>query len=191
MTESDASARTERLIAKRRQAAAEKQTHTLETVERLLARQERVTFVDVQRAAGVSTWFVYNNAAVRRAIEDGMREQRDEQASTTVKTTDDRNIQGLRSELADARAEIRDLRAERERLRLRLQRNLGEQIDATSKRDLLERLRLLEGENEQLQKTLLTASSEHAAARRELEQSQSELDGARLALRQMMRAQSI
>lgn len=183
----DAVARTERLIADRRQAAADKRAHTLETIERLLARRERVTFADVQRAAGVSTWFVYNNAAVRAAIEGAMREQRDEQANTTVKTADDRTGQGLRAELADARAEIRDLRDERERLRLRLQRNLGEQINATSKRELLERLRVLEDENKQLQKTLRTANDELAAARRELEQSQAELDGARLALRQMMR----
>lgn len=190
MKETDTSARTERLIADRRQAAAKKQAQTLEVIERLLALKERVTFADVHRAAKVSTWFVYNNAVVRSAINDAMRVQSDEQPASAVKTTDDRTTQGVRAELADARAEIRDLREERGRLRLRLQRNLGDQIDVASKRDLLERLRVLEDENEQLQQTLLAANTEHANVRLELEQAQSELDGARLALRQTMRAVS-
>lgn len=190
MTATDASARTQQLIAKRREASAQKQAHTLQTIDRLLARRERVTFADVQRAARVSTWFVYNNAAVRAAIEDAMREQHGEDPKATVRTADDRTSQGLRAELADARAEIRDLRNERERLRLRLQRNLGEQVNAIAKQELLEQLRVLEDENRKLQKTLLTANDENAAVRRELDQSQTELDGTRLALRQMMRNQS-
>lgn len=187
---SSVTARTERLVAKRKLAAAEKQAHTLAFIERLLASQGRVTFVDVQRGAGVSTWFVYNNPVVRAAIEDAMREQRTARSIDAVKPADDRTIRGLRAELADARAEIRDLREERERLRRRLQRNLGDQISTMEKRELLERLRVLEDENNQLQTSLRATTEDHAAIRRELDNSQTELEGTRLALRQMVRQQS-
>ncbi|MDN5745813.1 MAG: DUF6262 family protein [Nocardioidaceae bacterium] len=180
--------RTERLVANRRAAAAEKQAHTLAVVERMLSRSERVTFVEVQRKSAVSTWFVYNNTAVRHAIESAIREQRNVQAAEAVRPADDRTLHGLRVEVANARAEIRDLRLERDRLRRRLQRNLGEQVDALSKREALERLRIVEQENVQLQSELRTTTTDFTATKQERDEALADLDGTRLALRQMMRA---
>lgn len=183
----DTAARTERLVATRRRAAAEKQARALAIVERLLARGEHVSFVDVHRAAGVSTWFVYNNPAVRNAIERAIRHQRALPAAGRTTSADDRSLPGLRTELAHARCEIRDLRDERDRLRTRLRRDLGDHVDALTKRDVLERVRALELETEQLRSTLRAATDELATKTRDLDQALADLEGTRLAIRQMMR----
>lgn len=180
-------ARTERLVANRRAAAAAKQADTLAVVEQMLSRDERVTFVEVQRASGVSTWFVYNNLAVRHAIEFAIRDQRESQAAETTRPVDDRTLPGLRAELANARAEIRDLRDERDRLRHRLQRNLGEQVDALSKGEMLERLRVAEQENAQLQSELRSTADDLATSNRQRNEAVADLEGTRLALRQTLR----
>lgn len=179
--------RTERLVANRRAAAAHKQTHTLATVKQLLERGTRITFVAVQRAAGVSTWFVYNNPTIRQAIEAAIQTQHDHHAAQSTTPVDDRSLPGLRTELAHARAEIRDLREERDRLRHRLQRHLGDQVDAHSKRELLERLRVLEHESMRLQDTLRTTTAELATTMRERDTAVADLEGTQLALRQTMR----
>lgn len=179
--------RTDRLVANRRAAAAEKQTHTLATLEQMLGRGARVTFVEVQRTAGVSTWFVYNNPIIRSAVESAIRAQHDHHAAEAANPVDDRTLPGLRAELANARAEIRDLREERDQLRRRLQRDLGDQVDAHSKRELLERLRVLEQENAQLQDALRTKTAELAATKRERDTAVADLEGTQLALRQTMR----
>lgn len=183
--------RTDRLIANRRAAAAQKQAHTLAIIEKMLKNGTRVTFVDVQRAAGVSTWFVYNNPKVRHAIESATRVQQHHYADQAAKPLDDRTLSGLRTELADARVEIRDLREERDRLRARVQRGLGDQIDNHSKRELLERLRNLEKENTQLQEALQASSIELGTAQRERDTAVADLEGTQLALRQTMRRMRI
>ncbi|MDQ3357359.1 MAG: DUF6262 family protein [Actinomycetota bacterium] len=179
--------RTERLVANRRVAAAEKQARALATIERMVERGARVTFIEVQRAAKVSTWFVYNNPAIRQAIESAIREQHDHHAGETTNPLDDRTLPGLRTELANTRAEIRDLREERDRLRRRLQRDLGDQIDAHSRRELLERLRVLEQESSQLRDTLGTTTAELATTKRERDTAVADLEGTQLALRQTIR----
>ncbi|WP_256838194.1 DUF6262 family protein [Ornithinimicrobium faecis] len=179
--------RTERLVANRRAAAAEKQAHTLATIERMLERGAQINFVEVQRTAGVSTWFVYNNPTIRLAVESAIRAQHDHQAVKATKPLDDRTLAGLRAELANARVEIRDLREERDRLRRRLQRNLGDQVDDRSKRELLERLRVLEQENSQLQDTLRTTTTELVTMMLERDTAVADLEGTQLALRQTMR----
>ncbi len=179
--------RTDRLVANRRAAAAKKQTHTLATIEQMLERGTQVTFVEVQRTAGVSTWFVYNNPTIRQAIESAIRVQHEHHAVETTKPLDDRTLPGLRAELTNARAEVHDLREERDRLRRRLQRDLGDQVDAHGKRELLERLRVLEQENSQLQDTLRTTTTELATTKRERDTAVADLEGTQLALRQTMR----
>lgn len=186
-----ADSRTERLVANRRAAAAEKRTHTLATVERMLSRGERVNFIEVQRTAGVSTWFVYNNPTVRHVIEAAMRGQRDHKTTDAAKPLDSRTLPGLRAEVANARAEIRDLRDERDRLRRRLQRDLGDQVGALGKRELLERLRVVEQENAQLQSALHTTTAELATIKQERDEAVADLEGTRLALRQTMRVATV
>lgn len=179
--------RTHRLVENRRAAAVKKQTHTLDTIELMLQRGARVTFVDVQRTAGVSTWFVYNNPTIRHAIESAICVQQHDQAAEATQPLDDRTLPGLRAELANARSEVRDLREERDRLKRRLQRDLGDQVDAHSRRDLLERLRVLQQENAQLQDAVRATTAELTTVKRERDTAVADLEGAQLALRQTMR----
>ena len=180
-------ARTERLVANRRAAAIKKQESTLAALEGMVARGDRVTFTDVQRTAGVSTWFVYNNPVVRLAIEAAIRDQEDRSIIEPNKPSDDRTAAGRRVELANARNEIRDLRAERDRLRQRLQRSLGDQIDTMSKRELVEQLRVAEQENSRLQAELRSVATELTTSNRDRDEAIADREGAQLALRQMMR----
>ncbi|WP_133298444.1 DUF6262 family protein [Tsukamurella pulmonis] len=182
--------RTQRLIAARRAAAAHKQAVTVACVDEMVTEGDHVSFTSVHRAAGVSTWFVYNNPAVRRAIETAMQEQQAQSTSTISRPNtpvDDRTMRGLRTELANARSEIRDLRAERDRLRRRLQRDLGDQLDARSSQELAEELHRLNAENAGLRTELQTATVELATTKHDRDDAIADRDGAHLALRQMMR----
>ena len=183
--------RTQRLIEGRRRAAADTETSVLATVRRMAATAEAISFTAVHRAAGVSNWFVYNNPRVRSAIQEAMSEQKRQAKSTAERPLDDRSLRAMRAELAHARAEIRDLREERDKLRQRLQRDLGAQVDAMGKRELVERLRVLEQENVALHGALHQSTAECGQAVRDRDEAIADLDGTRLALRQMMRNQSL
>ncbi|WP_139184225.1 DUF6262 family protein [Tsukamurella pulmonis] len=187
-TSSDA--RTQHLVAARRAAAAGKQTATLDKIDEMVTHGEQVSFTSVHRAARVSTWFVYNNPTVRLAIETAIQSQSNQNLDKdggSNDTVDDRTAQGLRTELANARGEIRDLRGERDRLRRRVQRNLGDQLDATSAQDLAKELCRIEDENTRLRKELHAATAEIAIVKRERDVAIADRDGAQLALRQMIR----
>lgn len=188
MTLSDRTSRTERLIASRRKAASDKQATALAAIQTIQSRGHRVTFAEVAKTGCVSTWFAYNNPVVRSAVETALREQQD-QRMQAAPNIDDRTAYGLRSELAEARAEIRDLREERKRLRVRLQRQLGDYVDSHSQGELLARLQTLEQENRELHAALHETSGGLESAKQDLDRLQNELDGSRLALRQMMRQQ--
>lgn len=183
-----ADARTERLVANRRAAALKKQVSTLAVLEEMISRGARVSFVDVQRKARVSTWFVYNNPTVRLAIDAAIKDQQDHGIAAPSMSLDDRTTAGLRVELANAQAEIRDLRTERDRLRHHLQRSLGNQLDAMSKHELVEQLRAAEQDNARLRAELRSTAAELASTSQERDEASANCDGAQLALRQMMRA---
>lgn len=129
MTRSDASERTERLVANRKHAAAKKQEKTLLVIRTLAQQNHRISFKMVERAASVSTWFVYNNPEVRSAIDEAMRDQNSISPDPNHEVANVRSIRSLRTEIANAREEIKDLRVERVNLRQKLERKLGQQID--------------------------------------------------------------
>jgi hypothetical protein len=80
VTRPAAADRTARLVAARQDAARGTQKRTLKAIEEMRSRQDRISFAAVQRAAGVSTWFVYNNRQVRAAIEEAIALQTPNQA---------------------------------------------------------------------------------------------------------------
>lgn len=187
MTRSDAAERTQRLVANRKLVSAEKQERALRTIRILVQENRRVNFKTVERAASVSTWFVYNNIEVRAAIEEAMQDQRVPSSDPKNELVDDRTIRSLRIEIANAREEIKDLRTERVNLRQRLERKLGQQIEVASKQDLLGRIRQMEIENLQLKETAKAESNARQGYQKECELLKSELDGSQLALRQLLK----
>jgi HAMP domain-containing protein len=187
VTRPAAADRTARLVAAREDAARGTQKRTLKAIQEMRSRQDRISFAAVQRAAGVSTWFVYNNRQVRAAIEEAIALQDTEpsQASTPARR-DDRTLPGLRSDLVDARDEIRALRTERDRLRQRLQRVLGNEITNLSLQEAAQRVGELEQQNQQLQTELIAVERERGTLSRKVSTLEDELTGARAALRRMM-----
>ncbi|XKH52083.1 DUF6262 family protein [Citricoccus nitrophenolicus] len=189
MTRPDAAARTARLTAHRQQTARQKQQQALEAVAALQDAGTPISFAGVSRTAQVSTWFVYNNEVVRAAIEQAMRDQsRPSGPDTAVHPEgDDLSFAALRADLADAREEISTLRGERDKLRRRVQRVLGAEIDQLGHQEAIARIQELERQNRTLQAELVAARTEATDATRELATTQSDLIGARIALQRMIR----
>lgn len=182
--------RTEKLIANRRAASAEKQSSTLAALKVMMSHGEDVSFVSVQRAAGVSSWFVYNNPNVRAAIESAIKENKSRPAEDYYTKPDDRTSSDLRTELANARSEISDLRSELSRLRQHLQRTLGEQLDSLQGREIAEQLRVAKQDNSRLRADLRSTKNALNESIQERDSAVADRDGAQLALRQMMRQAS-
>lgn len=182
--------RTEKLIANRRAASTEKQSSTLATLKSMMSRGENVTFASVRRAAGVSSWFVYNNPVVRAAIESAIKENKNRLSEDCYTKPDNRTNADLRVELANARCEISDLRSEVSRLRQHLQRTLGEQVDSFRGREIAEQLRVAKQENSRLRDDLRSTNNALAESVRDRNSAVADRDGAQLALRQMMRQAS-
>lgn len=180
----DTAARAERLAQHRRAVGRAKQQAAVQAVERLLAEGRPVTFTSVQRAAGVSSWFVYNNAEVRAAIVHG---QGQVPAPTPRPVAHAATVESLRADLAHARAEVADLRQERDRLASRLRRGLGAAMEQRDVQSLIERLQELEHERAALAAQLRQARVELSTAQEEVTLLTDDLVGARTALHRMMR----
>ena len=63
-----ADARTDKLIAARRQVSRDKRAHTLQTLLRLAESGARISFARLAREAGVSTWLLYNSPELKQAV---------------------------------------------------------------------------------------------------------------------------
>ncbi|MDX3634466.1 DUF6262 family protein [Streptomyces europaeiscabiei] len=191
-TSSDAAsldARVRRLSAARAQDSEAKTARSLDVVRDLLGSGQRVTFAGVAREASVSTWFVYNQAQVRDAVQAAMDEQRKHGRHTSQVSGAQRvNPAGLHTELALAREEIKDLKKERDRLRGRVRLSLGVELDDVDRSKLVERLEQLEREKVELQHELANTRDRLISLEGRLQESEDDLTAARASLRRAMRA---
>lgn len=183
---SDRDARVARLTQQRQEAAAATERATLDALADMVVRGTPVTFTAVQRAAGVSSWYVYNKATVRAAI----KKAREMQASAPARRAPRRADDGLRSELSDARAEIAELRDERDRLKSRLRRDLGAAVEQHTQADLISRIQDLERVRDSLTSDLALANKELIQRREKVSLLAEELEGVRTALRRIVRERS-
>ncbi|MGR3934376.1 DUF6262 family protein [Streptomyces sp. BRA346] len=141
----DRHARVERLRAGRAKDSEAKTRRALEAVEGLLRMGRRVTVAQVAREAEVSTWFVYNQSQVHRAVQDGITTQREHgRRNSPAPEAQQVSPAGLRTDLALAREEIKDLKKERDRLRNRVRLSLGTELDEVNRSELIERVQQLE-----------------------------------------------
>ena len=179
--------RTERLIADRKAVSVRKQKEALEALSKLVEAGEIISFTTVYKAAGVSSWFVYNNEIVRSAVKEEIRKQTLQQRMEPQMRTDSRTVRGLRTELANARSEINELRKDRERLRHYLQRNLGDQLEKRRLEELPAKIQQLKDSNMELSGELEVARAALKKCEQERDEAKANAEGAHLALRQMMK----
>jgi len=143
--ESAAEQRTARLTAARQADSAAKRDRTLKAIERLLAAGSKMSYARIAREADVSTWLIYNVPEVRVAADAAIDQQRaTHAASPQPSITRTASAESLRTDLALAREEVKALRVERDRLRERLRKTLGAEIDQTSREELITRIQRLE-----------------------------------------------
>ena len=130
--------RTANLIAARQRASKEKNARTLHALDRLLQKGARISFAAVAREADVSTWLVYNNPELKQAITDAMTQPRRNKPPSSTKSV--ASPASMHTDLELARAEITTLRTSQRKLRERLQRTLGAEIEQVSRSDLAARI---------------------------------------------------
>jgi Family of unknown function (DUF6262) len=136
--------RTAKLIAARQQASRDKRAHTLHTLDRLQQSGVRISFAAVAREAGVSTWLVYNNPELKQAITDAMKHPARHAGPQPWPAESPTSQASLRTDLELARHEIAALRRSERKLRERLQRTLGAEIEQIDRSELVARIDDLE-----------------------------------------------
>jgi chromosome segregation ATPase len=136
--------RTAKLIAARQRASHGKRVHTLHTLDRLVQSGARISFAAVAREADVSTWLVYNNPELKQAITNAMKQPARQAVPRSRSTGSSTSQASLRTDLELARDEITALRRSERKLRERLQRRLGAEIEQIGRSELHARINDLE-----------------------------------------------
>lgn len=88
----------------------------------------------------MSTWLLYNVPEVRAAAEAAIAEQTSRGVPAPGPVNQGASAESLRTDLALAREEVKALRTDNARLRDRLRRTLGAEIDQTSRDELIEQI---------------------------------------------------
>ncbi|MFJ3939928.1 DUF6262 family protein [Streptomyces parvus] len=171
----------------RRRDSRDKRTRVLAVVQDLLARGKPVSFASVAKAAGVSNWLVYAEG-VREHIEGA----RARQAAQPPQSGTGRPVgmASLRTDLEMARHEIASLRQERDTLKDLVRRNLGQQLDQVGTGELVARVNELTGQLNELKAEKDLWMREKNDLQEKLAEAVEDLAGARISLRQMVRAAS-
>jgi hypothetical protein len=146
-------------------------------------------FLGVARAAGVSNWLVYAEG-VREHIEAARkgqagRQTREQRAGGAVSTA------SLAIDLEFARAELRRVREERDRLKAKVQRGLGHQVNQAGTAELVARIKDLIAKLERQEAELEEARAATVRFASERDSALDEIAGLRSALRQMTRQQNM
>ncbi len=183
--------RTAALRGAREKDSREKRDRALAALEVLVAAGAPISFAAVANAAGVSRSLVYADG-VRDQVEAARARQR-EPGGTTIPARAGNlpaTPESLRVELAVAREEIRRLRGEEAVLTRRLRLQLGAEIEAPEKSQLISRVGELEAVNRQLVAERDARVLETVAARRRITELEDELGAARESLRRTIREQN-
>lgn len=137
--------RTAKLLAARRQLSRTKHQQALTALDELVRSGARITFTRVARDASVSTWLLYNTPALASAVREAMtRHNGPELRPRSSPAPGDASSDSLRTDLALARHEIAALRESERKLRERLRRTLGSEIDNIDRPELVARIADLE-----------------------------------------------
>ena len=186
--------RTAGLRAARAKDSAGKRRRVLAALGDLEAAGTPVTVSAVAKAAGVSTWLVYADG-VRDHLDAARRRQTQPGQTLTAGAAPGGKPApvtpaSLRTDLALARDEIRRLRGEHDKLRRRLRLQLGAEIDAPDRADLIARVADLESLTRQLLTERDARSTEADHAQRRIHDLEDDLAAARESLRRVIKDQN-
>lgn len=178
--------RTAALKAARAKDSTDKRGRVLAALQ---TSAQPITAAAVAAAAGVSTWLVYA---------DGIREHfqaaRQHQATAGTPTGNPgpdpqpATPASLRTDLAIARSEIHRLRTDLGKMRERLRRQLGAEIEQPDRAELIARLAALESANQQFLAERDARAHEADTAQRRVSELEDELTAARESLRRVIRS---
>ncbi|MEU6882171.1 DUF6262 family protein [Streptomyces sp. NPDC046712] len=178
-----------RLRQARQSDSTAKSARARGVVRDLLRAGQRISFARVAREAGVSTWFVYNEPAVKAAVRDAMNDQAHHGMEAAAAPRPERTTPAsLHTDLAFAREEIQDLKRERDGLKRRVQLALGAEIDHVAQADLVRRIQDLEHHNRVLATDLSEARTRAGRLAEQHQESEATVASLRLALRKAIRA---
>ncbi len=163
-----------------------KRARVLVTVERMLNEGTPITFAAVSRQAKVSTWLVYA-PGIREAVTDARSQQH---ARHHTQPAPEPNEQGLRTDLALARAEITRLRSERDHQQQQIRLALGARLDDIAKADLVARVDELTRHNTDLAATVTQLGSANHALQTRVRELEDDLAAARISLRRMIHTEN-
>ncbi|MEN8654840.1 DUF6262 family protein [Streptomyces sp. 21So2-11] len=176
------------LLEARQKDSREKRAKVLAVVDEMKTKGDRITFLGVAKAAGVSNWLVYSEG-VREHIE-AARKGQDGTKSRQQSEGARASAASLATDLELTRAELRKVRADRDKLKGAVQRGLGQQVDQTGTADLIARIDELTAQLQQRDDGLMSVTAERDQLRTALAEAQDDLIAARTALRNMMRDQN-
>jgi chromosome segregation ATPase len=171
----------------RKQDSLTKRTRVLAVVDDMKANGEAMTFLAVARKAGVSNWLVYAEG-VREHIEAARKTQagtaaRESKAGSRVSDA------SLAVDLELTRTALRRVRDERDRLKVKVQRGLGQQIDQAGNADQERRIRELGDKLQQRDAALAEVRAERNGLQEKLSEAEDTVGALRRSLKQMMRDQ--
>lgn len=185
-----APARARAMLAARAKTSHDKRQAALAAVHALEAAGTPVTAAAVAAAAGVSTWLIYADG-IREHIQAAQHRQAERGPAPRAPNPPGRGEPvtqaSLRSDLAIARDQIRRLRAEHDKLRARLQLQLGAEIEGPDRAELIARVATLETAARQLAADRDARAVEASHAQRRVRELQDDLAAARESLRRAIR----
>jgi seryl-tRNA synthetase len=176
------------LLEARQKDSRQKRAKVLAVVDEMKDAGDRITFLGVARAAGVSNWLVYSDG-VREHIEAARKGQsstksRQKSEGSTASTA------SLTTDLELTRAELRRVREDRDKLKGAVQRALGQQVDQAGSTDLIARINELTTQLQHRDEALAAVTTVRDQLQTALTEAQDDLIAARSALRNMMRDQN-
>lgn len=172
----------------RKKDSLAKRTRVLAVIDEMKARGEPITFLGVARAARVSNWLVYADG-VREHVEAARKGQAGQQARSQQAGTA-ASAASLATDLEITRAELRRTRDERDRLKAKVQRGLGHQVNQAGTAELAARITDLTAKAVQQDAELVQARAQITGLTAERDAALDEIAGLRTALRRMTRQQN-
>ncbi|QDE35567.1 hypothetical protein FIV50_12690 [Microbacterium foliorum] len=185
--------RVDQLAAARALDSKNKRARAIEACTDLVASGIPVTHTNVARKAHVSTWLTYNVPEIRSAIEQANAAQaREGLINPAPQRAGQRTTpESLHTDLLLAQRHVRELRDENVKLRKRLERQLGAELEGVDIEELTERVYNLERVNRELSAEAANRDKRIAVQQARIKELESENESQADVVRAMMVAANV